>query len=143
MRGRHGKPAVVGDAHLDLGAAVVADEARARRSVRPGQDFDPAAGKADPRAVEALDHRFFGRPAAGQPFVVAGAVGELGGCVDLVKEAATGAPYRERDPINRDGVYPDPLHPPIIRRSPTWRGFAVGRRPGRARPGSPARGPRT
>src|SRR5256885_7313041 len=115
MRGRHGKPAVVGDADLDLGAAVVAEEARARRSVRPGQDFDPAAGKADPRAVEALDHRFLGRPAAGQPFVVAGAVGELGGGVEPFEGTPTRAPFPGRRPLNPDGGFPRP-----IRRGHLW-----------------------
>src|SRR5205823_8399582 len=98
--GGHGEAAVVGDADLDLGSAVVAQEAGARSSIGAGENLDAAAGKADPGAVEALDHRFLGRPAAGQALVVAIAVDELGGRVDLFQEAGAGAFYREGDPVD-------------------------------------------
>src|SRR5207253_8138645 len=123
------EPAVVGDADLDLGAAVVAEQPCAGCAVRPRQHLDAAAGEADARAVETLDHGLLGGPPAGQALVVAGAVRQLGRCVDLVEAAATGAPDRKRDSINRDCVDADPLHLPIIRRSPTWRGCGAGRRP--------------
>ena len=114
VRGRDREPAVVGDAHLDLCAAVIAEQPRAGRPVRARQDLDPATGKADPGAVEALDHGFLGCPATGQALVVAGAVGLFGGGVDLVQEAGAGALDCERDPVNRDGVYPDSLHGDIL-----------------------------
>ena len=112
----HGEPAVVRDAHLDLRAAIVTEQPRARGAVGPGKDLDPAAGEADSGPVEAFDHGLFGGPAAGEAFVVAGAVGLLRGGVDLVQEPGAGALDRERDPVNRDGVYSDALHC-----TPFWR----------------------
>src|SRR5207248_577383 len=112
--GGDGQAAVVRDADLDLRPLVVAQQAGARRAVGSGQDFNPATGEADAGAVEALDHRLLGRPTARETFVVAGAVGELGGGVDLVQETGTGASHREGDPVNRDGVYTDALHATIL-----------------------------
>src|SRR6266545_1871260 len=69
-----------------------------------------APREADPRPVEALDHGLLGRPPAGQPLVVARAVGELGGGVDLVQEPGSGALDGKRDPIHRNCVHTDALH---------------------------------
>ena len=91
---------MVGDAHLDLGAAIVAKQAGARCAVGAGQDLDAPARKADAGAVEALDHGFFGRPPPGQPLVVTCAVGQLGRGVDLGQEAGAGTFYREGDPVH-------------------------------------------
>ena len=105
---------MVGDADLDLSATAVAEQSSARRAVGAGQDLDAAPRKADARAVEALDHRLLGGPAAGEPLVVAGAVGLLGGRVDLVEEPLAGAPYGKRDPLNGDRVDADALHGHIV-----------------------------
>ena len=116
VRGGDREPAVMGDADLDLGAATVAQQAGAGRAVGTGQDLDAAPWEADPRAVEALDHRLFGRPPAGQALVVAAAVVELGLGVDLLQEAGAGAPDREGDAVDRDGVDADSLHGLIVAR---------------------------
>src|SRR5229473_2944367 len=52
---------------------------------------------------------------AAQPFGVGARVGELGGGVDLVQEAAAGPLDRERDPLDRDGIDADALHDPSMR----------------------------
>src|SRR6266852_4515093 len=118
--GRDGQPAVVGDAHLHAGAAVVAEEPHPRRAVRAGQDLDAPARKADAGAVEALDHGLLGRPAPGQPFGVGACVGELGGGVDLVQEAAAGPLDREGDPVHRYRINPNSLHSFIVRLVASW-----------------------
>src|SRR5256885_1865419 len=69
-----------------------------------------AAGEADAGPVEALDPGCLGRPAAGEALVVAGAVGLLGGGVDLVQEAGAGAFQGKGDAVDRDGVHADALH---------------------------------
>ena len=112
--GGHGQAAVVGDAHLDLGAAIVAQQAGAGGAVGARQDLDPPARKADSGAVEAFDHRFLGRPAPGEPLVVARAVRQLRGGVDLGEEAGAGAFYREGDPVDGDRVDADALHGSIV-----------------------------
>ncbi len=89
---------------------MVAEEPHPRRAVRAGQDLDAPARKADAGAVEALDHGLLGRPAPGQPFGVGACVGELGGGVDLVQEAAAGPLDREGDPVHRYRINPDSLH---------------------------------
>src|SRR6202035_285100 len=81
--GGDGEPAVVGDADLETGAPVVAEKAGARGAVGAGQHLDALAWEADAGAVEALDHGFFGGPAAGEAVGGAGAVGLLGGRGDL------------------------------------------------------------
>ena len=148
--GRDREPAVVRDAHLDLGAAVVAEQSRPRGAIGAGQDLDAPAGKADAGAVEAFDDCLFGRPAAGQAFVVACAVGLLGGGVDLVQEAGAGALHGKRDPVHRDGVNSDALHlhhcadqphPPPSAGSPFDPPSRVGRpHPAALPPTSPASG---
>src|SRR6266480_6968814 len=117
MRRRHCKAAVMRDAHLDLGAAAVAEQPHPRCAFRAGQNLNPAPRETDAGSVEALDHGFFGRPPARQALVVARAVGLLRRCVDLVEEAATGAPYGKGDSIHRDGVDADSLHGFIVRLS--------------------------
>src|SRR6266480_5997817 len=130
MRRRHCKAAVMRDAHLDLGAAAVAEQPHPRRAFRAGQNLNPAPRETDAGAVEALDHGFFGRPPARQALVVARAVGLLRRCVDLVEEAAARALYGKRDSINRDRVDADALH-----------GFIVGLSADREPPPGPLRGP--
>ena len=102
------------DADLDLGAAVVAQQAGARCAVRARQHLDAPAREADAGAVEALDHGLLGGPTAGQALFVARAVGQLGRGVDLVEEAETGPLDGERDPIHRDRVDADALHDTIL-----------------------------
>ena len=98
--GRHREAAVVGDADLELGAPVIAQEPGAGGAVGSGEDLDPPAGEADAGPVEALDHRLFRGPAAGQALVVAVAVGQLGRGVDLGQEAGAGPPYGQGDPVD-------------------------------------------
>jgi hypothetical protein len=114
VRGRHGEVAVVGDADLDARAAVVAEQPHPGGAARPWQDLDPPAWEADAGAVEALDHCFLGRPTPCQALGVVSAVDELGGGVDLVQEAAAGAPDRKRDSVYRNRVNTDPLHGLIL-----------------------------
>src|SRR5665213_1680309 len=134
----------MGDAHLDPGAAVVTEEANPRGAAGAWEDLDTAAGEADAGAVEALDHRLLGRPAPGEAFGVARAVGDLGGCVNLVQEAAAGPPHRERHPVYGNGIDPDSLHGHIVRpwialipSPPEGRGWERSTRPLSAR-GDPA-----
>src|SRR5262245_2120356 len=124
VRGGHGQVAVVRDADFHLGAAVVAEEAGARRAVGAGKDFDLAPGEADSRAVEAFEHRFFGGPPAGEALVVPRAVGDLGWRVDLGQEAGAGAADGEGDPVDGDRVDADPLHRIILPRYSTVTDFA-------------------
>ena len=127
---RHGQPAVVGDAHLEAGAAVVAEEAGARGAFGAGKHLDAAARKADAGTVEALDDGFLGGPTSGEAVGVAGAVGLLGARVDLVEEAGAGPFDGQRYPVYRDGVNTDPLHQLIVGlpgltatlERPTWLG---------------------
>src|SRR5207247_2458714 len=55
-------------------------------------------------------HGLLGRPPAGQALVVAGAVSELGGRVDLPQEAGAGTFDGKRDAVDRDGIDADALH---------------------------------
>src|ERR1700746_2031798 len=107
VSGRDGETAVVRNAHLDLRAAVVAEQPRARGAVGSGQHLDAPSRKADARAVEALDDRLFRGPATGEALVVGGAVGLLCGGVDLVEEARAATPYGKSDPLHRHRVDAD------------------------------------
>src|SRR5690349_9504441 len=119
VSGRDGEAAVVSDAHLDLRAAVVAQQPRARGAVGSGQHLDAPPRKADARAVEALDDRLLRGPATGEALVVARAVGLLGGRVDLVEEALATTPYGKSDPLHRHRVDADALHATILPPSPS------------------------
>src|ERR1035437_5397786 len=126
----------MGDAHLDPGAAVVTEEASPRGAAGAWEDLDTAAGEADAGAVEALDHRLLGRPAPGEAFGVARAVGDLGGRVDLVQEGAAGPLPRGRHPVSGTGIAPDSLHGHIVRpwialppSQPEGRGWGRSTRP--------------
>src|SRR5207249_10205657 len=97
-------------------ASVGAAKPCARDAIWPAKVLRPAAWAVASGPVAAFDAYLFGGRAAGEAFVVAGAVGLLRRGVDLVQEPGAGALDRERDPVNRNGVYSDALHC-----TPFWR----------------------
>src|SRR5258706_4334040 len=104
----------MGDAHLQLCAAMISEQPGARGAAWPGKHLDAPAREADAGAVEAFDDGFLGGPPAGEPFRVARAVGLLGGRVDLVQEAGAGAADGQGYAVHRDGVNTDSLHQLIV-----------------------------
>ena len=110
--GGDGQARVVGDAHLHLGAARLAQEADLGSALRPGQNLDLAPGEAESGAVEALDYRLLGRPAPGQAVGAVAAVVDLGLGVGLAQEAAARAPEGQGEAVHADGVDAYSLHPP-------------------------------